>query len=231
MCNHTKWLSGKSIRKITSKSERVRWSPQTYISLPLHSLIDIACVASHFRLVSEQRKTEEFWPREERNESRKSAPFFSSYLTLAPRALLRNRTETLATHAMIDSSLMLTVAMPLSFCVLRVASRVFFFSDKRSSYCAKGLFHEKRENAREDGEEVRKKGRKTYGSGTCLSLPLRSPRTCSQGSLCYILNEIVIITLKWLKQKPQLSLHRPKKGFSLARPQTFSLTVPPRGWW
>ena len=55
---------------------------------------------------------------------------------------------------------MLTVAMPLSFCVLRVASRVFFFSDKRSSYCAIGLFHEKRENAREDGEEVRKKGRK-----------------------------------------------------------------------
>ena len=154
MCNHTKWLSGKSIRKITSKSERVRWSPQTYISLPLHSLIDIACVASLFRLVSE------LWPREERNESRKSAPFFSSYLTLAPRALLRNRTETLATHAMIDSSLMLTVAMPLSFCLLRVASRVFFYSDKRSSYCANGLFHEKREKAREDGEEVRKKGRR-----------------------------------------------------------------------
>ena len=207
--------------KITSKSENVRWSPQTYISLPLHSLTDIACVASLFRLVSEQRKTEEFWPREERTKSRKNAPFFSPYLTLAPRA----------SHAMIDSSLMLTVAMPLSFCVLRVASPVFFYSDKRSSYCAKGLFHQKRENAREDGEEVRKKGRKTYGSGTSFSLPLRSPRTCSQGSLCYILNEIVIITLKWIKQKPPLSLHRPKKGFSFARPQTFSLTVPPRGWW
>ena len=86
--------------------------------------------------------------------------FFSPYLALAPRALLRNRTETLATHAMIDSSLMLTVAMPLSFCVLRVASPVFFYSDKRSSYCANGLFHEKREKAREDGEEVRKKGRR-----------------------------------------------------------------------
>ena len=58
-----------------------------------------------------------------------------------------------------------------------------------------------------------------------------SPRTCSPGSLCYILNEIVIIALKWIKQKPPLSLHRPRKGFSLARPQTFSLTVPPRGWW
>lgn len=155
--------------------------------------------------------------------------FFSPYLTLAPRAFLRNRTETLATHAMIDSSLMLTVGMPLCFCVLRVASPVFFYSDKRSSYCAKGLFHEKREKAREDGEEVRKKRRKTYGSGTSFSLPLRSPRTCSQGSLCYILNEIVIIALKRIKQKPPFSLHRPKKGFSLARPQTFSLTVPPRG--
>ena len=91
---------------------------------------------------------------------------------------------------------MLTVAMPLSFCLLRVASPVFFYSDKRSSYCANGLFHERREKAREDGEEVRKKGRKTYGSGTSLSLPPRSPRTCSQGSLCYILNEIVIIELK-----------------------------------
>ena len=113
-------------------------------------MIDIARVASLFRLVSEQRKTEESWPREERNESRKNAPFFSPYLTLALRA----------SHAMIDSSLMLTVAMPLSFCVLPVASPVFFYSDKGSSYCANGLFHEKMEKAREDGEEVRKKGRR-----------------------------------------------------------------------
>ena len=122
--------------------------------------------------------------------------FFSLYLSLAPRAFLRNRTETLATHAMIDSSLMLTFVMPLSSCLLRVASPVFFYSDKRSSYCANGLFHEKREKAQEDGEEVRKKGRRNVWEWDLLSLPLRSPRTCSQGSLCYILNEIVIIELK-----------------------------------
>ena len=90
----------------------------------------------------------------------KKCAIFSPYLTLAPRALLRNRTETLATHVMIDSSLMLTVAKPLSFYVLSVASPVFFYSDKRSSYCANGLFHEKRGKAREDGEKVRKKGRR-----------------------------------------------------------------------
>ena len=58
-----------------------------------------------FHLVSEQRKTEEgdfwFWPREKWNESQKIllAPFFARSLTLVPRYLLLNRTETLATQA------------------------------------------------------------------------------------------------------------------------------------
>ena len=92
-------------------------------------------------------------------------------MTLAPRAFLRNRTETLATHAMIDSSLMLTVGMPFCFCVLRVAYPVFFYSDKRSSYCANGLFHEKREKAQEDGEEVKKKGRRNVWEWDLLFSP------------------------------------------------------------
>ena len=76
--------------------------------------------SKHFRLVSEQRKTEErdfrFWPSEKWNENQKMkeggsvlpffltpplllAPFFARSLTLAPRSLLRNRTETLTTQA------------------------------------------------------------------------------------------------------------------------------------
>ena len=52
------------------------------------------------------RKDEErdfqFWPGEKWNESQKNVPFFarsSGSLTLVPRSLLRNRTETLATQA------------------------------------------------------------------------------------------------------------------------------------
>ena len=144
--------------KITSKSENVRWSPQTYISLPLHSLIDIARVAGLFRLVSEQRKTEESWPREER---KKCTDFFRRiWLSLLVLFSETGRKRLLPTLWLIVVLCMLTVGMPLCFCVLRVASPVFFYSDKRSSYCANGLFHEKREKAREDGEEVRKKGRR-----------------------------------------------------------------------
>ena len=69
--------------------------------------------SKRFRLVSEQRKTEEresrFWPREKRNKSQKNhplpalllAPFFAWSLTLVPRSLLLNRTETLATQAIL----------------------------------------------------------------------------------------------------------------------------------
>ena len=81
--------------------------------------------SKRFRLVSEQRNTEEgdfrFWPREKWNESHKVkegevegkegrklphplpalllAPLFSRSLTLVPRSFLLNRTETLATQA------------------------------------------------------------------------------------------------------------------------------------
>ena len=85
-----------------------------------------------FRSVSEQRKTEEcdsqFWPREKWNKSQKMkvgrgegrkrvsflssppllalllAPFFARSLTLAPRSLFLNRTETLATQAIFIKS-------------------------------------------------------------------------------------------------------------------------------
>ena len=86
----------------------------------------IARVASGFRLVSEQRKTR-FWPRENlKREPKKErggrvrrrketyfpffstpipafllAPFFAQSLTLRPRSLLLNRTETLATQAIL----------------------------------------------------------------------------------------------------------------------------------
>ena len=76
--------------------------------------------SKHFRLVSEQRKTEErdfrFWTSEKWNENQKMkegggvlpffltpplllAPFFARSLTLAPRSLLRNSSETLTTQA------------------------------------------------------------------------------------------------------------------------------------
>ena len=58
--------------------------------------------SKRFRLVSEQRKTEErdfwFWPREKWNESPPRSftrPIFPRSLTLVPLSLLRNRTETL----------------------------------------------------------------------------------------------------------------------------------------
>ena len=82
--------------------------------------------SKRFRLVSEQRKTEErdprFWPREKWNKSQKMkvgegvgqgrklphplpalslTPFFARSLTLVPRSLLLNRTETLATQAIL----------------------------------------------------------------------------------------------------------------------------------
>ena len=85
-----------------------------------------------FRLVSEWRKTEErdsrFWPREKWNKSQKMkvgegvgqgrklphplpalslAPFFARSLTLVPRSLLLNRTETLATQATPQFSVLL----------------------------------------------------------------------------------------------------------------------------
>ena len=67
--------------------------------------------SKRFRLVSEQKKNEErdfrFWLREKWNDSLSSpplpalllAPFFARSLTLVPRSLLLNRTETLATQA------------------------------------------------------------------------------------------------------------------------------------
>ena len=56
--------------------------------------------SKRFRLVSEQRKTEEqdsrVWPREKWNKSQKMKV---RSLTLLPRSFLLNRTETLATQA------------------------------------------------------------------------------------------------------------------------------------
>ena len=61
-----------------------------------------------FSLVSEQKETEEghfrMWQREKWNESHpvpalSLAPFLARSLTLVPRCLLRNQTETLATQA------------------------------------------------------------------------------------------------------------------------------------
>ena len=59
--------------------------------------------SKRFRLVSEQKKTVErdfpLWPRENQK-----APFFARSLTLVPRSLLLNRTETLATQAKLKLS-------------------------------------------------------------------------------------------------------------------------------
>ena len=73
---------------------------------------DYSLRRKRFRLVSEQRNTQEgdfrFWPREKWNESQKVkegegalllAPLFSRPLTLIPRSFLLNRTETIATQA------------------------------------------------------------------------------------------------------------------------------------
>ena len=64
-----------------------------------------------FHLVLEQRKTEErdFSALTEREMERESkhAPFFARSLTLVPRSLLRNSTETLATEAIVHSTLSL----------------------------------------------------------------------------------------------------------------------------
>ena len=61
-------------------------------------MIKYSLRSRRFRLVSEQRKTEEqdfrFWQREEWNESQKARS-----LTVVPRFLHRNGTETLATQA------------------------------------------------------------------------------------------------------------------------------------
>ena len=80
------------------------WCGQRHIFVSLRG--------TRFRLVSEQRKTKErdsrFWPREKWNKSQKMkvgggtlslTPFFARSLTLVPRSLLLNRTETLATQA------------------------------------------------------------------------------------------------------------------------------------
>ena len=59
-------------------------------------------LSKRFRLVSGQTKTEErdfrFWQREGQK-LKDGVPFFARSLTLLPRSLLRNRTETLATQA------------------------------------------------------------------------------------------------------------------------------------
>ena len=86
---------------------------------------------------------------------------------------------------------MLTVAMPLSFCVLRVASPVFSIPINVPVLLRERSLSRGEEKAPADGEEVRKKKRR--GVGTSLSLLPRSPRACSQASLCYILNKVVII--------------------------------------
>ena len=59
--------------------------------------------SKRFRLVSQQRKKRDsrFWPREKWNEPKNETltPFFARSLTLVPRSLLLNRTETLARQA------------------------------------------------------------------------------------------------------------------------------------
>ena len=70
-----------------------------------------------FRVVSEQRKTEEwdfrFWPREKWNESQEmkeggggeggEGPFFTRSLTLVPCSVLQNCMETLAWQAIFNA--------------------------------------------------------------------------------------------------------------------------------
>ena len=59
-------------------------------------------LSKRFRLVSGQTRTEQrdfrFWQREHQKLNN-GVPFFARSLTLVPRSLLRNRTETLATQA------------------------------------------------------------------------------------------------------------------------------------
>ena len=68
------------------------------------SFFELSCSlrSKRFRLVSEQKETVEgdfrFWSREKLNENQTEPPFFARSLTLVPRSLLLNRTETLATQ-------------------------------------------------------------------------------------------------------------------------------------
>ena len=89
------------------------------LHLSYHSL-GLRLRSKRFHLVSEQKKNEErdfrFWPPEKWSENQKMkqgetltpnpalllAPFFARSLTLVPRSLLLNRTETLATKAISD---------------------------------------------------------------------------------------------------------------------------------
>ena len=81
---------------------------------------------TRFRLVSEPKKPAEqdfrFWPREKWNESH----FFARSLTLVPRSLLLNRTETLATEAS-DEHVVLFSAM---IEVMRVVDHFLAFSNE-----------------------------------------------------------------------------------------------------
>ena len=73
----------------------MEYEKEHYKSLPRNSLR-----SKRFRLVSEQRNTEEG----EMKGDPKSAPLFSRSLTLVPRSFLLNRTETLATQANLGST-------------------------------------------------------------------------------------------------------------------------------
>ena len=85
------------------------------------SFFELSCSlrSKRFRLVSEQKETVEgdfrFWSREKLNENQTEPPFFARSLTLVPRSLLLNRTETLATQTNFHVAILCTIAKTSKF--------------------------------------------------------------------------------------------------------------------
>ena len=113
-----------------------------------HNMFGTSLRSKRFRLVSEQRNTEEgdfrYWPREKWNESQKVkdgrgggegrnflpsflphslpalllTPLFSRSLTLVPRPFLLNRTETLATQASLGRIQLIELVILMSLLII-----------------------------------------------------------------------------------------------------------------